>query len=89
LKSVAKCYLEQKRAKDFIMDLLELNVPDLFLMDAEGSTSTVHSDILSNSVPDEFTQFLTEYIHKNSLHEAILKDVEKIWVCDLLCVCVL
>lgn len=78
---MAKCYLEQGRPKEFIMDLLELNVPDLFMMDNEGSTSTIQSDILSNSVPDEFTQFLTEYIQRNNLHEAILQDVEKIWVC--------
>lgn len=84
LKSVARCYLEQKRPKEFIMDLLELNVPDLFMMDCEGSTSTIQSDILSNSVPDEFTQFLTEYIQRNHLHQVILEDVEKIWVsnCD-------
>lgn len=80
LKSVAGCYLEQGRPKEFIMDLLELNVPDLFMMESEGSTSTIQSDILSSSVPDEFTQFLTEYIQRNQLHEAILQDVEKIWV---------
>ena len=82
LKSVAKCYLEQGRAKDFIIDLLSLDVPDLFKMETEGSTSTIHSDILSNSVPDEFMQFLTVYIQRNHLQEAILADVDQIWVCN-------
>ena len=49
--------------------------------DTEGSTSTIHSDLMSASVPDEFIQFLADYIQRNQLHEAILKDVEKIWVC--------
>ena len=63
------------------MDLLELNVSDLFMMDSEGSTSTIQSDVISGNVPDEFMQFLTDYIQRNNLHDAILKDVEKIWVC--------
>ena len=63
------------------MDLLELNVPDLFMIDTEGSTSTIHSDVMASTVPDEFMTFLAEYIQRNNLHEPILKDVQKIWVC--------
>ncbi len=85
LKSAGRCYLEQGRAKDFIMDLMELNVPDLFTMDTEGSTSTIQSDIMSSSVPEDFTQFLADYIQRHHLHEALLKDVEKIWVCTYIC----
>lgn len=81
LKSVGTCYLEQGRTKDFVLDLLALDVPDLFMMEyQEGSTSTIHSDILSSNVPDEFTHFLTEYIQRNHLQEELLAETERIWV---------
>ena len=81
IKSVAMCYKNQDRAKDFILDLLHLDVPDLFVTDNEGSTSTLQSDILSSSVPDEFSNFLADYIQRNNLQETILGEVETIWVC--------
>ena len=81
LKYVARCYHDQGRAKDFIIDLLSLDVPDLFMMDTEGSTSTIHSDIPSNSVPDDFMNFLTEYMQRNQLQEPVLNEMDKIWVC--------
>ena len=77
---MAKCYKDQDRAKDFILDLLHLDVPGLFVTDAEGSTSTLQSDILSSSVPDEFSNFLTDYIQRSNLQETILGEVETIWV---------
>ena len=78
---MATCYLEQGRAKDFLLDLLQLDVPRLFVMEAEGSVSSIHSDILATSVPDQFTHFLSDYIQRNALSEAILKEVETVWVC--------
>ena len=81
LKSVSKCYLEQGRTKYFVLDLLALDAPDLFMMEyEEGSTSSIHSDNLSSSVPDEFTHFVTEYIQMNHLQEELLAETEKIWV---------
>ena len=81
LMTVGKSYVEQRRTKDFILDLLTLNVPDLFKMEYdEGSTSTIHSDILSSNVSDEFMHFLTEYIQKNHLQEDLLEETERIWV---------
>lgn len=80
MKSVAACYLEQGRAKDFIFDLLQLDVPRLFVMESEGSSSTVQSDLLATSVSDDFTNFLTDYIQRNGLREEMLRGVETIWV---------
>ena len=81
IRSVALCYKDQDRSKDFILDLLHLDVPGLFVTDAEGSTSTLQSDILSISVSDEFSNFLAEYIQRNSLQETLLGEVEAVWVC--------
>ena len=80
LKSVAACYLEQERAQDFVLDLLQLDVPRLFVMESEGSSSTLQSEVLVMSVPDEFTDFLTDYIQRNSLCEEVLMKVRTIWV---------
>ena len=90
IKSMAKCYKDQDRAKDFILDLLHLDVPGLFVTDSEGSTSTLQSDILASSVPDEFSNFLTDYIQRSNLQETILGEVETIWVstCIRICVCI-
>ena len=50
------------------------------MTDSEGSTSTLQSDILASSVPDEFSNFLTDYIQRSNLQETILGEVETIWV---------
>ena len=50
------------------------------MTDTEGSTSTLQSDILSLSVSDEFSNFLADYIQRNSLQETLLGEVEAIWV---------
>lgn len=80
IETVAKRYKNQDRAKDFVLDLLHLDVSGLFVTDTEGSTSTLQSDILASSVPDEFSNFLTDYIQRNNLQETILGEVEIIWV---------
>ena len=82
LKSISTCYLEQERAREFILDLLALDVPNLFHMEESdtGSTSSVQSDILATSMAEEFSAFLVEFIQKNQLQEALLEETEKIWV---------
>ena len=80
MRSVAACYLSQGRAKDFVLDLLQLDVPSLFVTETEGSTSTLQSGVETVCVPDEFTSFLTDYIQRNRLQEAMLREVESIWV---------
>ena len=85
---MAKCYLAQGRASHFILDVLQLDVPNLFRAESEGSTSTLQSDILSISVPDQFTHFLSDYVKRNALQESLLSSVETIWVGVCVCVCV-
>ena len=80
LQSVGAHYLAQCRANKFIVDLLHLDVPALFISDNDGSTSTMQSDILSGSIADEFTTFLSGYIQCNNLKRAILDTIESIWV---------
>ena len=73
-------YLSQGRATDFVLDLLKLDVPTLFVEDCEGSTSTLQSDIVAGSVSEEFSNFLTDYILRNNLRKTILDRGESIWV---------
>ena len=63
-----------------MLDLLQLDVPNLFGMESEGSTSSLQSDILATSVPDQFTHFLSDYVQRNALQDSILSEVETIWV---------
>ena len=62
------------------MHLLQLDVPKLFVTETEGSTYALQSDILAVGVPDEFTDFLSDYIQRNNLTDAILAKVETVWV---------
>ena len=75
-----QCYLKQGRACYFMLDLLQLDVPNLFGMESEGSTSSLQSDMLATSVPDQFTHFLSDYVQRNALQDSILSEVETIWV---------
>ena len=88
MKSVGQCYLEQGRACHFMLDLLQLDVPSLFGMESAGSTSSLQSDILATSVPDQFTHFLSDYVQRNALQETILGEVETIWVREYVGMCV-
>lgn len=82
LKSIAQSYLDQGRSKDFLLDLLRLDVPNLFVTgpSEEETDSAKQSDLLAESVPEEFTYFLADYIQRNSLHDVILQEIEAIWV---------
>ena len=62
------------------MHLLGLDVPKLFVTETEGSTYTLQSDILAVNVSDEFTNFLSDFIQRNTLKIAILGKVETVWV---------
>ena len=80
LKSVGSSYQTQGRATDFVLDLLVLNVPSLFVADCEGSTSTLQSDILAGSVSENFSTFLSEFIQRNNLRKPILERIKIVWV---------
>ena len=80
MRSVAQCYRQQHRATAFVLDLLELEVPSLFVAETEGSTSTLYSGSSTAFVQEEFTSFLADYIQRNRLQDDLLKEVESIWV---------
>ena len=88
-QSVAKHYIDQSRAKDFILDLLRVDVPRLFVRSPDQiSLSSQHSgegatDILALPVPDEFSQFLTDYVQRNLLRDQLMDDIETIWVSNV------
>ena len=79
LKCVGSSYLAQGRATDFVVDLLVLDVPSLFMADHD-STSFMQNDIMTESVSDKFCNFLADYIQRNSLRISILKRAELICV---------
>ncbi len=37
-------------------------------------------DLLALTVPEEFVQFLSDYIQRNSLRDDLLDDIQTIWV---------
>jgi hypothetical protein len=79
LKCVGSSYQTQGRATDFVLDLLVLDVPSLFMADCDISTSTLQSDILAGSVSDNFYTFLSEFIQRNNLRTPILERVKVVW----------
>lgn len=83
LKSVGDTYQEQGRAKEFVLDLLHINVSKLFAAGHERPPLQ-HEGGAGTSV--EFSAFLCTYIQKFSISGAVLQDINLIWVC-LKCGC--
>lgn len=70
LVSESTCYTEANKQVVFILDLMKLDVPDLFY-DRQGQTS----------VPGEnFKEYLQQYIHPSALSEKLLKCMDTIMV---------
>ena len=74
LKSIAEHYRIEKRAHEFIMDLLQLNVPKLFAVEP----GELEED--AQAVAMEFTSFLYDFINRNALKPAILTQLTSIMV---------
>ena len=72
LKSVAESYRSNKRAGDFIPDVLRLNVPLLFAAENEPGAGD------GSLVGDMFSSFLREYIQRNNLHPVIMNKIQDI-----------
>ena len=72
LRSLAERYKLDQRAKDFIPDLLQLEVPLLFVAENEPGIEG------GNLVGEMFFSFLLEYIQRNNLHPAIMSKIEDI-----------
>ena len=72
LRSLAECYKLDQRAKDFIPDLIRLDVPLLFAAENEPGKEG------GNLVGKKFSSFLHEYIQRNNLCPAIMSKIEDI-----------
>ena len=70
--SVAESYRSNKRAGDFIPDVLQLNVPLLFAAENEPGAGDV------SHVGDIFSSLLREYIQRNNLQPVIMNKIRDI-----------
>ena len=68
-------YREERKAKQFIFDLLSMQISGLFVV--EQSTNKDHA---AQSVPITFQAFLREYIQRNHLTISVISHVTTIWV---------
>ncbi len=76
LKKVAERYLQDQRAAEFVLDLLQLSVPKLFAVESSGREKAAAA-----SISAEFVAFLKDYITRNSLKLLILSQMKDILVC--------
>ena len=72
LRSLAERYKLDHRAKDFIPDLFQLDVPLLFAAENQPGIEG------GNLVGEKFFSFLLEYIQRNNLCPAIMSKIEDI-----------
>ena len=70
LRSVSRCYVSDKRGEHFITHLLR---QDIKLFASKGDTA-------DPDIQREFTEFLCDYINRNSLKEATLRNMPIILV---------
>lgn len=73
LITVADSYLTERRPKEFIYHLLNMNIPGLFAVERGGGNE-------SKSVSITFVTFLKEYIQRHSLTSAVISHVSTVWV---------
>ena len=66
---MGECYQKCRRAKEFIPNLLKLNVPQLLAVQSDTNL-TVKED----SVCQKFSTFLKSYIQRNNVQPVILND---------------
>ena len=78
LRSVADSYLLDNRQREFISDLMQLNVPKLFAIEEGADEATEKEDM---EVGKEFTIFLRNYINRNALKLSILSQMTSLLVC--------
>ena len=71
---VSQSYRKNYRSCDFITDILQLKVPNLF-----SSTSEPGADDMG-LIEDRFSRFLQEYIRRNNLRPVIMKRIQEILV---------
>ena len=71
LQKTGECYKEDKRAEEFIPNLLDFNVPRLFAIEEQQDDVGEES-----SVADKFVEFLKGYMKSNSLHSSLLNCID-------------
>ena len=79
LESVAAGYLTDKRQKEFVLDLLQLNVPKLFAVEEGADEATEKEDV---EVGKNFSIFLRNFINRHALKHSILTKMTDILVCS-------
>ena len=67
---VANVYRKDQRSCDFIPDILQLKVPNLFSPDNEEQEQ--------GPVADKFSEFLKAYIQRNQLRPVIMRRIQEI-----------
>ena len=72
LQKVADSYKSDGRARDFVLDLLKLQVPKLLSSESEEEAKKMWS---------EFKIFLQGFIRRNTLQQALLTQTTAIVVC--------
>ena len=75
LQSVAKRYQENGRARDFVLDLLRVKVNKLLAVEP-GEYEAAGAEVQRN-----FRGFLQDFIRRNALKLALLREMKYIMVC--------
>ena len=70
LYNVADKYKEDRRAREFIPDLLQLDVPQLFATSSDDEMGD------TTSVGQSFSNFLKAYIQRNGLRKDIFNQMQ-------------
>ena len=72
LERISKAYKSDKRHNIFVMDLMKLDVPDLFLLQSNKEDAV--------KVEQKFIEMVCSFIQKNTLRDVILRQIPSIMV---------
>ena len=78
LRSVAASYVTDERQKEFVLDLLQWNMPKLFAVKEGADEVTEKKDV---EVARNFSIFLRNFINRNALKHSILIQLPDVLVC--------
>lgn len=68
---VSEKYRKAQNSRDFILDILKLNVPNLFSSTGEPEENGI-------PVEDRFVKFLRDYIQRNNLRPVLIERIQEI-----------
>ena len=72
IKRISKCYAVSERQNTFVTDLMQFDVPNLFL------TQSFEED--DQSIEIVFIEMICKFIQENTLKEVILSQIKAIMV---------